>query len=124
MWSTGGSGATITVTENGIYSVTVVDQYGCEGSGTINIQNVGVENPLVNAFGFFPNPTKGLVSFTWPEGASASTVVVVDATGRTIMSKSGNRGMDQIDLSSLDNGVYFLRVSNGLEEGIVKLIKQ
>jgi hypothetical protein len=123
-WSSGDDTKTITVTENGVYTVTVIDEYGCEGTATINIQNVGIEDPLARAFGFFPNPTNGLLQFTWPEYNEESHLHVLDASGRTVRSLSSSSGIEVIDLSDLNNGVYFIQVLTPQGEGKMKIVKQ
>lgn len=123
-WSSGQDTKTITVTENGIYTVTVTDEYGCQGSATINIQNVGIADPVASSFNFYPNPTNGLVQFSWPDYQKEAFIHVMDATGRVVRTLSSSSGLEVLDLSDLNNGIYFIQMQTPQGEGNLKLIKQ
>lgn len=123
-WSTGDDTRTIIVTENGIYSVTVIDEYGCEGSATINIGFVGVEEELASQFNFFPNPTSGIVHFTWPNLSEEMSIQIMDASGRVVEQLSSSAGVQTLDVNHLTNGIYFIHYQTSKGNGAVKLVKQ
>ncbi len=65
----------------------------------------------------FPNPTNGKVHITWNmPSAEDATVIVADITGREVFRSNINMtagaGVNQIDLSSLTNGLYTISVKS------------
>ncbi len=47
IWSTGGNAQTITVSEAGVYTVTVTDDTGCEGVGSISVNTINNPTPII-----------------------------------------------------------------------------
>jgi len=93
------------------------DAGACPSSSTqitVTVQNcVSVEENAFD-FGMYPNPTNGL--FTIQSDLNGQLeVVVTDAQGRLIQSNTFNQeSMIDIDLGSVESGVYFVKViSNG-----------
>lgn len=122
-WSNGDTSKTLLVTENGSYSVTVVDEYGCEGMASIDIDNVGVDNPIAAAFNFYPNPTNGLINFSWPSELIDARIHLMDASGRHISTIDQANGVNSIDLSGLARGIYFLKIRTASDEGNLRVVK-
>ena len=78
----------------------------------VGIQTVSTANASIIAF---PNPTTGKVSIAWTLATGQdATVAVCDITGREVyrntISMNVGSGADQIDLSSLNNGLYIISV--------------
>ncbi|ANQ51875.1 T9SS type A sorting domain-containing protein [Flammeovirga sp. MY04] len=65
----------------------------------------------------YPNPTNGRL--TYPSTTSNITLVVVDALGRELRKVASNT----IDISDLNNGLYYLRIIEDGEESVQKIIK-
>ena len=57
------------------------------------------------AFRVAPNPTSGHLSFSVP----ISDLSILDLTGKRQALKTELKSYDQIDVSHLDNGIYYLR---------------
>jgi hypothetical protein len=92
---------------------TVVDANGCSGSasGTITVEICGgIEAANLADVKVFPNPSKGIITVQTKTNA---TVVVMDALGAIVAeSKSTNQSPSvNFDLSHLNNGMYFVRIS-------------
>jgi hypothetical protein len=82
--------------------------------------------PGSGLFSIYPNPSKGNVQISWKAGMNGeANVSVIDITGREVMSKevkmSGNTGMD---LSGLQQGIYFIRVAADEMQHVEKVILQ
>ena len=74
-------------------------------------------------FLIFPNPAKDHLTLSikkFPQGLE-SVYEVIDTNGRIL--KSGNF-KDEITLSSLQHGVYFLRLRSGNLMGVRKFVKE
>jgi len=102
---------TIPITINGNYLVEVTYGNGCsKTSAPYTVTGVGIERYEFNNFNVFPNPTKGLLTI---KGANliGKTVEVFSIVGEKIASLTLNND-DTINLSSLSEGVYFVRVND------------
>lgn len=75
----------------------------------------------------FPNPTTGLTYLTPAEGSTLSdySISVMDATGRvihnTFISEEGQKAI--IDLSNLSSGIYLVKVSQGENSYLFRVVK-
>ncbi|PKP21830.1 MAG: hypothetical protein CVU05_05935 [Bacteroidetes bacterium HGW-Bacteroidetes-21] len=67
--------------------------------------NVDPNDYTTNIF-VFPNPSQGIVSFS----EKFENVIVTDVTGKILLHTFS---VNQVDLSNLQNGVYFTTTSNG-----------
>ncbi|WP_298510445.1 T9SS type A sorting domain-containing protein [uncultured Kordia sp.] len=59
----------------------------------------------------YPNPSKGMFNINLG-GMSEANLVVLDMTGKTILSKNATTNIETLDLSKYAKGVYFLRIKN------------
>ena len=95
-WNTGANTATITPTTSGTYSLDVVDQNGCPGSGSVTVE-------------FLPIPVVQLPQDqTICEGES----VTIDAANPGMVSWNTNTNDSEITISA--EGTYIATASNGL----------
>ena len=69
-----------------------------------------------SAFGLYPNPATNSVTIH----TASTTVTLYDMTGRTVLSREARNGNTTIDISSLPQGVYFLKTATHT----AKLIKK
>lgn len=114
---------TITVTNSGVYSVTVQDANGCFNSDTINVTIfVGIDGiSALDHFRIFPNPAHNKVSVELASAKSTDiTIKLMDAQGRILMTdlikNVSSTQQLSYDLSDFAKGVYFFRLSS--ESGI------
>lgn len=63
------------------------------------------------AIDIVPNPANAMVRFDLPI-QNNMPAAVMDLSGRTVLQLSATPGMNQVDISSLANGVYILRVAD------------
>ncbi|MEA1873026.1 MAG: T9SS type A sorting domain-containing protein [Bacteroidota bacterium] len=90
-----------------IYGLTYMN--GNEESEVLRFQPF--DNPVaINAqqktqMAIFPNPTNGIVNIT-----NVESIEVYDAIGRLLLSKNKMSKQENIDLSSYENGVYYIRM--------------
>jgi len=68
----------------------------------------------------FPNPASSIVNVN--SSADVKKIEVVDFTGKTVMVV--DNATNRFDISSLDRGVYLMRVTNGDGVKVVKLVKK
>lgn len=84
------------------------------------------ENSLNRNVTLLPNPTSGLVNVVLTLSSKENlNISVANALGQTIISNNYNsisNDMISLDLSSQNNGVYFVTVSNGKDKMVKKVV--
>ena len=88
--------------------------------GAIGASEPGATGPA-GGITLYPNPA---TSFITLRGAEVFTVAVYDISGRRILQTGSITGSQQLDISTLPNGIYILEA--GTKEGLIKkkFIKQ
>ncbi len=118
-WSTGETTQTITVSQNGSYSVVVTDANGCSGTDTISfITTFSVENVdgSKGSIDVFPNPTKDIVNLQFIDvKANEVKIDVVSMSGAVISTSQASlvegNGLVVLNLGNVAEGVYIVRMS-------------
>lgn len=114
-WSNLSNSNSITV------SPTVTSNYTVTGS-TGNCSGISISTVVVNSctgiydsnyqsefnFHFFPNPASNFLNV---EVESRSAIKVFDAIGKLIIIKEFQTGVNRMDLTELQNGVYYLQIN-------------
>lgn len=71
----------------------------------------------------FPNPANDQITISGMTAGSA-TIVIMDLKGKTVLESTGNvTSLHNLSISRLDNGVYFLQVTQNGQIRSMKLIK-
>ncbi|MEZ4884595.1 MAG: T9SS type A sorting domain-containing protein [Chitinophagales bacterium] len=133
LWSTGATAQTISVSETGVYSVTVTNQQGCSANDSIQIINdTGVGIYAIgglNEWKLYPNPMQDYLVLEMNLSQKLQLdLVVFDVLGRTIFTQNYliQNGDNQLFLNTSDwvSGVYWvvLKGEKGNKE-MVKLVK-
>ncbi len=122
LWSTGETTESITVspTENTTYSVVGTNENGCSNEAEFAVtMEQGTHEATTSRLKAWPNPTTGILHL---DGDDINTVEVSDILGQRVLHSENT---ETIDLSRLENGVYFLIVKDkeGFET-VVKVIKR
>ncbi|MBA3665608.1 MAG: DUF4465 domain-containing protein [Bacteroidetes bacterium] len=90
---------------------------------TISNAYVGIaENTNTLDIQLYPNPTNGVVFFQ-NQTNQTMTITVTDISGKIIARETSASVQKNIDLSALDNGIYFAEISIGQSKVTKKLIK-
>ena len=113
-WSDGGSSATTTVTESGKYRVTVTNEAGCQATDEVEVEiwPTGVNTLANTGINVYPNPASLMVNIEI-ETADNASVEIMDVKGSFVKSVSTLKsGVNTIDISDLNAGVYFLNIYN------------
>ena len=73
----------------------------------------------------FPNPTQNRVNLSLSnlKDDEATAVLVTDENGQTLYTQKNLQAQNQIDLSSFNNGTYFVRVTMGKDVLVYKVMK-
>jgi hypothetical protein len=114
-------------TASGDYSVVITNEDGCEGSDTLNINIVGVDQGQLTGIEVFPNPSRGEVTIR-PIGPIdyPVTVRVTDMLGQVVKEYTMAHLVDdeELDLTKVSAGVYQLELTCELGVYSVKLVVQ
>jgi hypothetical protein len=130
--SPGGTSQFYTATENGEYWVVFTNHNGCvsPNSDTITIADIidttGV-NQIIAEYGIsvFPNPNNGVFNIQIENSNySIATFQIIDITGKVILMDKIDEKRKYIDLSSISNGLYMLRINIDEQSGTYRIIKQ
>lgn len=108
------SGAQLVSSAEGSYELTVLNSDGCAATSTpfnliiSSIQQVG----LADQYSIYPNPTTGKL-FVQNNSTSSMQVQVYNAVGGLVAVELVQQGVSLLDLSTADQGIYFVRVTMG-----------
>ena len=86
------------------------------------VATLGNEIFAFENFTFYPNPTKNNLTIT--NKTIIDWVQISSVLGQTVFSKNINSLESEIDLSSLSNGIYFVKVKSNNTVKTVKIIKE
>lgn len=131
-WSTGASSASVTLSlpVDVVYTFTVTGAAanGCTSQAVLPVlvsrctalEELGDASTGVLVY---PNPASNLLNFKL-NSTGAARVELLDVTGRSLMEMTTNAEVGQMDLSTLSQGVYYLRVSGPGGAWTEKVVKQ
>ncbi len=125
----GETSQTITVTQNGDYTVVVTGANNCTTTSAIEtFSTVGLNDLSAQAsITVNPNPSNGVFAISINSTVKGDyTLKITNAIGETITSKKLNIGIggfiENIDLSNVSKGVYFIQLSNNQNKSVNKRI--
>jgi hypothetical protein len=75
-----------------------------------------------SAFSYYPNPVKNTLNLSYKNAISA--VEVYNVVGQVVMSAQYNANQVQVDLATLANGAYLVKITANNEVKTIKVIKQ
>lgn len=105
-----GTAAYLSVTDTGLYAVKVVDSScGCTDSVVYHLSelpDLGIAPLGTNPIRVYPNPTKNKIFVPSPMALNLS---LYDLTGRLLLQEKGKK---QMDLSTLPDGLYLLKIED------------
>lgn len=117
--------ASSTTTGTGMY---MMQRNGLSSVGQFavvdNLSSVGIAEIEAGTVSFYPNPATEAVTMT-VKNLHSYSVEIFDAIGNTVVSKiETSEPSVKVDLSSLNTGVYFVKISDAKSQSIKKIVKQ
>lgn len=101
---------------------------GIQDNWVIKFSNfLGVsENKLSNGFIIYPNPTSGILTIDNPLSVEYTSVRLLDMLGRELekFKTSTNNNGQEIDISKIQSGVYFIEIAGVNFKTSERIIKQ
>ena len=89
------------------------------GEDFIRVSNLSVDENQMNVK-LYPNPTSGQLNI---EAEEMTTVSVYDVVGQCVMQTMAQDGRTTIDMSQLQNGIYFVKVNTGNGSAVQRVVK-
>ncbi|RYD99322.1 MAG: T9SS type A sorting domain-containing protein [Sphingobacteriales bacterium] len=113
----GANSSSYTATENGTYTVSVTNEFGCSGlSDPINLTGVGLEQVMA-AYGLslFPNPASGELYLQAKQAIKNAGIKIVNVLGQEVLAQQwmqvGANQSLKINVAGLNTGVYYLNIT-------------
>ena len=101
---------------DGFYKLLITDGLGCTYSYPLVIgQTTGIkEQSLGYSASLFPNPSSGKIELSLNDPRYNSTLEVIDAIGRKVYQTTVSSNLSTLNLEFLSEGIYNVKISNGL----------
>ncbi len=107
-WSTGDTTQTLTILNEGTYSVTVTDANGCIGTDSMVVAFYTGTNRLnIPTINIYPNPTNGILNIQTPSINKFEKALIINSLGQIVQSNYITN--TQLDVQALNSGVYFVQ---------------
>ncbi|MGV3459149.1 MAG: DUF7619 domain-containing protein [Flavobacterium sp.] len=81
----------------------------------------GTGDFAVNGFTMYPNPANGFVTIKLANEAAAN-VAIIDVLGKTVLISELDAQEQNLDIASLNNGIYFVKVTANGASAVKKLV--
>lgn len=119
---------------NGFYTITVTHKgslvngnqpFTLIASGGANGITLGSTDFVLNDATVFlyPNPANDVLNYSFSKDVSLKSVVVTDVSGKRIFSNNSDLSVNQIDVSDLSSGIYFVTFSSEQGSFTKKFVK-
>ena len=87
-------------------------------TGTVNTNNMSENNKIK----VYPNPTTGKILIKNLIQTSNNSIVVRDILGKIIFTSESGNNLDSLDISYLEDGIYFIEIAHSNGVRIEKVI--
>ena len=129
LWNDGTTMQTDTVRDQGWFSVIVTDTTGCSGKDSVYLSKItAVENVSSpdNLLKVYPNPAKDAVTISiLSENRDDYTLELMNTQGELVLNReirAVQHFREQIDISHLARGIYFIRLYNSHSTYVTKIV--
>lgn len=113
---------------NYTYSVVVDNDCADDATVTVDVQDcdyLSVTKEILEDVTVYPNPASEIVTIDGLPQNGSSTIEVMDLSGRMVTTMDVvNAISTTFDVSSLQNGLYIVRLTSENSEKVIRLIKQ
>jgi hypothetical protein len=107
---------------NGSYAVIVALGSCSDTSACATVSTIGITENTTNALiGLYPNPNNGQFTI---ELADNSLVEITDILGKQVYKSNLQKGANQVNVSHIETGVYFVTIITGGKQVSVKIVKE
>lgn len=105
----------------GVYTVIVTDANGCQETVSITVNNtVGIDGVTLLDFNVYPNPSNGVITVASPQ--NNAMLQLFNNVGQVVVTEVIETQQAILDFSSLQKGVYYLKLTANESTGIRAII--
>lgn len=117
--------ATIIPTNNGNYTVDVIDTNGCVSSSqAFPFVIQGLNAVSHNQISIYPNPVTSNLNIDINDLTTPASVEIIDVEGQLIFSQTLNTKSNSVNIEQFSRGVYFIKINSNNQIYNYKLLKQ
>ena len=106
----------------GWYAVEITSESCIDTSDCHWVILEGMNNKTANGFSVSPNPAKSFIRINNPFNESC-TISIIDLTGQEILQQYSSDKVIELDISTINSGVYLLKIKSKNQNYIRKLVK-
>lgn len=120
-WSDGSSNATASALEFGTYSVTVTNEFGCKGIGSVVVTyRIGVDEiSLSDQVSLYPNPVQNKLYISLND-LRVEEIRIYSSIGSFISQITNIENTVEVNTQNLSEGIYFVKMLTNENELIIK----
>jgi hypothetical protein len=124
-WSNGSNLQNILGLDAGVYELEVTDDNGCRSVFTFEVPlMLSTESAQESSdIQIFPNPTTGILNIRW-QGESKTQLSIYALDGTLVWAGQTSNNTQQIDISAMPAGMYFIQARNNSGLWQQKVIRQ
>lgn len=90
---------------------------------TVNVTTLSTNEQELNSLSVYPNPTKETIQVNWQSNQSELNYQLIDFTGKIIHQNQTITNGENISLSNLADGLYFITLFSEEDSKTIKVIK-
>lgn len=126
-WSTNESSITITVSEEGTYSVTVTDDNGCMGDASIQVDTMKCGTDYIGYLGVhkvnvYPVPASSQLHIDSDISLMSANIELFNAVGELVIAELSTSHKPVINVSGVAEGVYTLKVTKDNKQALYRVV--
>ena len=120
-WSDGTSDSTTTAPIPGTYSVTITNQYGCTGEGSVIVEySIGVDEVnIADQIVLYPNPVQNRL-YILMDNLQIEEIRVYNSIGSLISQFTNIESNLEVNTQHLSEGIYFVKILTKDDEVAIK----
>ena len=114
----------IGLTANETYYVQVWSNFAEQGtfSMRLNVPGLAISDFDSSNFALYPNPVNDILNISYNKNISA--IAIYNLMGQEVLSQTSTDTISKVDMSSLSNGIYMVRVTTDNQVKTIKVIKE
>ena len=116
-------GQSFSPASSGVYAVEITSRSCVEVSECFNYSLLNTKQITAEDIELFPNPVSSQLEVTLKTFKTA-TLTLINMEGKKLMTLPISRGQNEIDVSNIASGVYFIQIESGNKSGSFKLVKE
>ncbi len=76
----------------------------------VKTKTLGIDDFFASQFSVYPNPATEFINLELPQHIKSASVSIYDYLGRNVKLQSVNQTVNEIDLSGLNSGIYYMSI--------------